>query len=260
MVMIIDKSRSDVVAPAGFALRSRACRHAKEVLLGLLSAAALVSVSLPNVARAVERPRSEPTMEERVQALIPDLEAHIARGMKGFDVPGLGNPEVDHVADKLKAARTGFDAAARLFAKPARPWPFPPLAPLAGSFVNHSIGKAAVTLDGDALVMEFPATGAKLKLEPWDGEIFTAALAPRGRFAAVTEDLGPLPQGFVQFQMDQEAKLNLLRFSSEDGQAYDMSSSGSSRTARSRTFAGMPEVGQITRMICPVMRPSMLLA
>jgi hypothetical protein len=31
----------------------------------------------------------------------------------------------------------------------------------------------------------------------------------------VVEDLGPLPIGFVQFQMDKEAKLNLLRLSSE---------------------------------------------
>ena len=46
--------------------------------------------------------------------------------------------------------------------------------PLAGAFVSPSFGKASVVVDGDALVMEFLATGAKLKLEPWDGDVFIA--------------------------------------------------------------------------------------
>jgi hypothetical protein len=83
------------------------------------------------------------------------------------------------------------------------------------------MGKAAVVLEGDALVMAFPATGAKLTLEPWDGEVFTAKLVPIGRFAAVAEALGPLPNGFVQFQIDKDAKLNLLHLSLDDGQAYE---------------------------------------
>jgi hypothetical protein len=69
--------------------------------------------------------------------------------------------------------------------------------------------------------MQLRATGAKLKLEPWDGEVFTAKLLPIGRFAAVAADLGPLPDGFVQFQIDKDAKLNLLRLSFDDGQAYE---------------------------------------
>ena len=44
---------------------------------------------------------------------------------------------------------------------------------------------------------------------------------PIGRFAAVAEDLGPLPNGFVQFQIDKDAKLNVLRLSFDDGQAYE---------------------------------------
>jgi hypothetical protein len=35
------------------------------------------------------------------------------------------------------------------------------------------------------------------------------------------ENLGPQPSGFVQFQMDKEGKLNLLRLSFDDGQAYE---------------------------------------
>jgi hypothetical protein len=83
------------------------------------------------------------------------------------------------------------------------------------------MGTAAVALEGEALVMAFPATGAKLKLEPWDGEVFTARLVPIGRFAAVAENLGPLPNGFVQFQIDKDAKFNRLRLSLDDGQAYE---------------------------------------
>lgn len=45
---------------------------------------------------------------------------------------------------------------------------------------------------------------------------------PLGRFAAMAEDLGPLPNGFVQFQADKDAKLNLLRLFFDDGQAYDL--------------------------------------
>jgi hypothetical protein len=133
----------------------------------------------------------------------------------------LDNPTVDHVAEALKAATSRFETAAKLFARPESPRPFPPSAPLAGHFANPSFGKAAITLEGDVLVMEFQTTGARLKLEPWDGDIFTAKLVPLGRFAAIAESLGPLPNGFVQFQMDKDAKLNVLRLSFDDGQAYD---------------------------------------
>ncbi len=132
----------------------------------------------------------------------------------------LDNPKVDHAAAVLKAVTTTFETAEKLFAKHEHRRPFPPLAPLAGNFINPGVGKASVTLDGDALVMEFTATGARLKLEPWDGDVFTARLMPSGRFAALAEDFGPHPNGFVQFQIDKEAKLNLLRFSLDDGQAY----------------------------------------
>ena len=133
----------------------------------------------------------------------------------------LGNPEADHVAERLQAARVHFETAAKLFAKPANPRPFPPLVPLVGGFSNPSMGTAVMVLEGEVLVMEFAATGAKLTLEPWDGDVFTAMLVPIGRFAAVAAALGPLPNGFVQFQIDKDAKLNVLRLSLDDGQAYE---------------------------------------
>jgi CubicO group peptidase (beta-lactamase class C family) len=132
----------------------------------------------------------------------------------------LNNPETDYGAKALKTATHNYEAAEKLFAAPASPRPFPRLAPLAGDFVNAGIGKAAVALDGNVLVMTLQATGARLKLTPWDGDIFTAGLLPEGRYAAVAALNGPLPNGFVQFQIDKEAKLNRLRLSFDDGQAY----------------------------------------
>jgi CubicO group peptidase (beta-lactamase class C family) len=38
----------------------------------------------------------------------------------------LDNPEVDHVAEALKAVTSRFDTMTKLFAKPANPRPFPP--------------------------------------------------------------------------------------------------------------------------------------
>jgi Domain of unknown function (DUF3471) len=133
----------------------------------------------------------------------------------------LGNAAVDHVAEVLKAAEANFGTAAKLFVKPTIPRPFPPVAPLAGQFANSSFGKAAVALEGGTMVMEFQATGAKLRLEPWDGDIFTARLIPTDRYAVMVDNLRPLPNGFVQFQMDKDGKLNLLRLSLDDGQAYE---------------------------------------
>jgi hypothetical protein len=50
---------------------------------------------------------------------------------------------------------------AKSFAKPAKPRPFPRLAPLSGNFVNPSLGEAAVKEDGDVLVMELRATSGR---------------------------------------------------------------------------------------------------
>lgn len=133
----------------------------------------------------------------------------------------LGNSPVDHVAETLKQATTKYAGASQVFAQSATPRPFSPVAPLTGTFANGSFGKASLELEDSSLILKL-ATGAQLKLEPWDGDIFTARLLPTGRFAPVAENLGALPLGFVQFQMDKDGKLNLLRLSFEDnGQAYD---------------------------------------
>jgi Domain of unknown function (DUF3471) len=132
----------------------------------------------------------------------------------------LDNAKIDDAADTLKAAKTNFEADTKLFAKRTSPRPAP-LAPLAGNFANPSVGEATVVPEGSTMAMEILASGAKLKLEPWDGDVFTVRLMPLGRFAAIAENLGPLPIGFVQFQIDKEGGLNLLRLSTENAQAYE---------------------------------------
>jgi CubicO group peptidase (beta-lactamase class C family) len=133
----------------------------------------------------------------------------------------LGNPVVDHVANVLKAAKAKYEAADKMFAKPASPRPFPPLAPLVGAFSNPSFGKATLRLDGDALLLELHDLGSELKLEPWDGDVFTARLAPYGRLTAIAQSMGPRPGAFAQFQITRDGKLDLLRLSFDDGQAYE---------------------------------------
>ena len=131
----------------------------------------------------------------------------------------LGNAEVDHVAERLKLAKAGAEKDAKLWARPAAPRPVPPLAPLAGSFKNASLGKVDVKQEGDALALTF-SHGAVLKLDPWDGDVFTARLVPQGDFAALVDNLGPGPVAFAQFQIDGSGALDMLRLTANDGQSY----------------------------------------
>ena len=131
----------------------------------------------------------------------------------------LGNPDVDYVATRIVETRAHFATAAARFAPPADPRPFPPLAPLAGNFVSPSFGEASVVVEGDGLVMEIPATGAKLRLEPWDGDIFIARLMPTGQFGPVV-DLDYMTRGFFQFQADASGKLDLASLTLADGQHF----------------------------------------
>jgi CubicO group peptidase (beta-lactamase class C family) len=133
----------------------------------------------------------------------------------------LGSAKTDYLAERLEQAKTNLAAAEEQYAKPAKPGPSPPYATIAGDYVNPGFGDAAVRIDGDALVLELPATGAKLKLDPWDGNIFTATLMPSGPFAAVVAGLGPSPYGFVQWQIDKTAKLDTFRLILGGDQAYE---------------------------------------
>ena len=75
--------------------------------------------------------------------------------------------------------------------------------------------------DGAALVLELKATGAELALTPWDGEVFTFRLLPRGRFPPVVASIGERSSGFAQFEVGQDGKLGALRLTADDGQAWE---------------------------------------
>ena len=133
----------------------------------------------------------------------------------------LGNPTIDHGAKTLAQAKSTFADGVKQFARPADPEPSPPLSPLAGNFANLGFGTATLLTDGDVAILEFAKTGAKLRLDPWNGAVYSATIVPDGKFAAIAANLGPLPIAFAQFQSDKNGKPAVLRLTFSDGQAYD---------------------------------------
>jgi CubicO group peptidase (beta-lactamase class C family) len=133
----------------------------------------------------------------------------------------LGNPDVDHVAQRLKLAREQNEKETKQFARPANPRPFPPIGLLAGAYAHPFLGKTTMRADNGVLTLELP-TGAALRLDPWDGDIFTASVVPAGKFKDLADNLGPTPLAFAQFQMGKEGKLDLMRLTTSDGQSYDL--------------------------------------
>jgi CubicO group peptidase (beta-lactamase class C family) len=133
----------------------------------------------------------------------------------------LGNPMVDHAAQKLAQAEADFAAGARRFARPADPRPSPPIGPLAGSFAHPGFGKAVLAADGDTAALELLGSGARLRLDPWNGAVYTATLVADAKFAAMAANLGPLPRAFAQFHSDENGEPTVLRLIFANGQAYD---------------------------------------
>lgn len=134
----------------------------------------------------------------------------------------LGNPDVDHVAERLKAARAAVAADDKSADKPAAAAEPGALAQLAGSYDNPSFGQATVTEDGPGLSLLIEATGAKLKLDDRGGGwAFDVSLVPDGRFAGIAANIGPSPIGVAQFQVDKDGALDGFRFiSGDNGQSY----------------------------------------
>jgi CubicO group peptidase (beta-lactamase class C family) len=118
----------------------------------------------------------------------------------------LGNPMVDYEVTTLAKAKATYTDGVKQVARPADPQPSPPLAPLAGNFANPSFGKATLRMDGSTAAFEIAASGARLRLDPWNGAVYTATLVPEGKFAAMAANLGPLPIAFAQFQNDENGK------------------------------------------------------
>ena len=59
------------------------------VFLSSLTIAIALTVNFPNIAKAAEPSKTETNMESWVQEQIPDIEAYVVNGMKGFDIPGV---------------------------------------------------------------------------------------------------------------------------------------------------------------------------
>jgi hypothetical protein len=72
-------------------VRPRAYPPVLVVFLSSLIIAVALTLNLPNTANSEEPSKTKVTIEGRVQELIPDIEAYITSGMKGFDVPGPGH-------------------------------------------------------------------------------------------------------------------------------------------------------------------------
>jgi CubicO group peptidase (beta-lactamase class C family) len=132
----------------------------------------------------------------------------------------LDNPTLDYIGIILKRAQDQAATSARTFARPTDPRPTPPLSPLAGHFANPAIGRASVVVEDKRLIMTVDGTGARLSIEPWDGDVFTALLLAEGRFADIAANLGPSPNAFVQYQIGDNGGLDRLKLSFDDGQAY----------------------------------------
>ena len=98
---MIASSQSDRIASATDSLACRCVRGAFIVPDDYR----LASSDLKNVAWAAEPSKTDAAIEDRVQGLIPDIEAYITSGMKEFDVPGLAIGIV--AGDKLIYAK-GF--------------------------------------------------------------------------------------------------------------------------------------------------------
>ena len=99
---MIAAGQSDRTASAA---RPQAYRCVRGVFLSFLMIAVFVGFNLENMAWAVEPSKTDAALEDRVKALIPEFEAYLASGMKGFDVPGLAMGIV--AGDKLVYAK-GF--------------------------------------------------------------------------------------------------------------------------------------------------------
>ena len=112
----------------------------------------------------------------------------------------LDNPEVDYAEADLAATRAGDEAMRKMFERPADIRSAPSLAPLAGAWRNEVFGEAEIAIDGGTPRIAL-ATGAMLRLDPWDGDIFTIGLVPEGDMAVLAESFGTLPLGFAQFQI-----------------------------------------------------------
>jgi len=172
--------------------------------LSLFLVAALSTGGFAGPAAAAE------PMDVRVAALVPELEATIASGMKAFDNPGLAIGIV--TGDRLVYAK-GFGVRK----KGGEPVDAATVFQIGSATKSFLAATMAITADRK----KFAWDDRVVDLDPdFQMKDLCRHVAPEGRFAAVAANLGPKPLGFVQFQVGQTGKLDLFRFVIEDGQEY----------------------------------------
>ncbi len=133
----------------------------------------------------------------------------------------LQNPVVDHVANRLQAAKAGFEAGNAFARLPAERQPPTLVAPLVGDYENPGFGPATVSEEEGGLVVSLVSTGARLKLEDRGGQAFNVRLLPEGRFAPIAAGNGPGPSGLIQFETDATGGIGGFRFMDpSNGQVY----------------------------------------
>lgn len=133
--------------------------------------------------------------------------------------PETANPKTDYMKAALGRARSALEENAAPYRKPASPRPPPDLAGLAGAYASDALGPAMIAAANGGLVLTLRETGASLRLEPFDGALFTTRLVPEGRFVPMVAMLGDDPLGFADFQADADGKLTELRWMTE-GQTF----------------------------------------
>lgn len=136
----------------------------------------------------------------------------------------LANPETDYMQTALGRAKAELAKNEARYRKPSAPRPPPDPAGLAGSYASDVLGPATIAAANGRLVLTLQQTGARLRLEPFDGAVFTTRLVPEGRFAPVVAMQGSDPLGFADFQANAEGKLTELRWMTE-GQAFQLTKS-----------------------------------
>lgn len=131
----------------------------------------------------------------------------------------LGNPETDHRKAPLAHAKDEAAKKAALYRPRPAAQPAPPAESLVGDYHSNTLGPATLAVEDNGLLLALKQTGARLRLTPFDGALFTAALVSEGSFAAVAAAQGGEPYSFAAFDSDAEGHLSRLRWITE-GQTF----------------------------------------
>ncbi len=128
----------------------------------------------------------------------------------------LNNPPSDPVAKMLPGVRKAAEQEAKRYVRPASPSSAPDLAGLAGEYRSRVFGPTTVTVQNPGLILTLSETGARVRLDPFDGAVFTATLIGERRFADIAAASGGGPLGFVNFQATKGGTLNRMQLTAED--------------------------------------------